>query len=612
MLVLVACDVATIPRISIIYKSSQHNRSSSGEIYTTNMRTICRWTDDDLLSVLIHANGDFTLAVEAIFRHEAAGRSPEELIRLLSGGGGGGEWRERHFDFAGSPPILRERRHSYSEGSAGVLRSAGLGGGCGGLRRMRSEGAPVTSCEVVPPPPSPTNVPRFGDGSERPILDQRYTYSEAEGQGNCGPSSTGEGCALSGETYVPGGLQTMIRCPPSRIGQSISSSTAFVDDSAQTQRRQQLDHQNENQTLCVGRRQRQHDYDTVKASKSKHQQTLENWDMQSAIEASLKQTKNTAQDDAGDDMDDHVAVSYAIKVSKETFDEAYRKQEMRDALEKRMIKISLAASLSDPVKKSEEELIGEAMKRSLADPIRKSEDQLIEEAREKSLQDMRRLETIIKSEEEMMEAAKQKSLCTMPPDEELIEAVKRQSLNDARKDPLWLALEKSLSESLKLDTQRRMTSSTHRMSFGDDDSLDCSSFVEEFQVSRHDSPLMRSHLDWMDRKMPALALPGDQNCGEEQTQHSNRLRSKSNCSSSSSVGVEAKPLPSSGFDSSLDEGLDSDSDLMDRKMPARVLPAVPNGDEISSASESNLEIASGLLSLADHVREYDKRAGASK
>ena len=316
-----------------------------------------RWTDDDLLSVLIHANGDFTLAVETIFRHEAAGHPPEELIRFSSD--------------AGSPPtLLRERSHSYSEaeGRAIGLQSVRLGGGGGGLRRIRSEGgASVTSCDfVVPPSSTNTNVPHIGDESERPFLNERYiyTYSQAEEPGDCGPSSsTGDGCAFSRETYVPGGLQTgMIRCPPSRIGQFTSSSTAFVNDSAQTQR-QQDQNQDENQT-CV---------DKVKAPMSKHQQILHNWDMQYAIEASLKQTKNTVQDDADDDMDE-MAVSYAIKVSKETFNEAHRKQELRDALEKRMIKISLAASLSDPVKKSEDELIGEAMKRSLADPVQKSED----------------------------------------------------------------------------------------------------------------------------------------------------------------------------------------------------------------------------------------------
>ena len=548
------------------------------------MQTISsKWTDEDLLSVLVHANGDFTLAVEAIFHYEATGRPPEELIRFLS---------ERGRHFAGSSPTRRGVRRSCSEGIASGLPSVGLGGG--GIRRMSSEGAAVTSYNFVPP--SSTNSS---------VLNERYTYSQGQEQGSNGPSSTGECYAVSEETYVPGGLPTgMIRCPPSKIGQSTSSPTALVNDSTQTQQQQD---QNENKT-CSERRQKLHNYDKAKVpkSKSRYQHILDMWEMQSGIEASLKDAKNTAENDA--EMDDEaVTISYAIKVSKDTFDEACRKQELRNALEKRMMKISLTASLSDPgIKKSEEELMGEALKISLAEPVRKSEEQLIEEARENSLKDFEKLETIMKSEEELLEAAKQKSLRTMSKDEELIDAVKRQSLKDARKDPLWWALEKSLSESLDLDTQRRLTASTHLLSFGDDIFSESSSSVEDSPASRFHSPLIRSELDWMDRKMPALVLPGDQNCGEDQTQHSSRLRSESNCISSSSV--EVNHLPSSTLDSSLDES--SDLDLMDRKMPARVLPAVPSGDVMSSSSVSNLDVASGLLSLADHVREYDNRSGS--
>eukprot|EP00975_Prorocentrum_lima_P047129 9854584-Prorocentrum_lima.AAC.1 len=120
--------------------------------------------------------------------------------------------------------------------------------------------------------------------------------------------------------------------------------------------------------------------------------------MQSGIEASLKAWEPAATNTDADDK----ALSYAVKVSKETFDEEYRKQELRNELENRMIKISLAESLSDPVNKSEEELIDEALRKSLTDTtVQVSEELLLELARENSLKDMERIETIIKSEEEL-------------------------------------------------------------------------------------------------------------------------------------------------------------------------------------------------------------------
>ena len=67
-----------------------------------------RWTDDDLLSVLDYANGDFTLAVETILRHDATGRPPEELIQFL-----GLRMRGERQDFGGStPPNCRRRSYS--------------------------------------------------------------------------------------------------------------------------------------------------------------------------------------------------------------------------------------------------------------------------------------------------------------------------------------------------------------------------------------------------------------------------------------------------------------------------------------------------------------------
>ncbi|KAL7497994.1 hypothetical protein ACHAWT_008502, partial [Skeletonema menzelii] len=217
------------------------------------------WTDNDLLSVLVHTNGDFTLAVETIFRHEATRRPPEELIRFLSG-------RGRHF--AGSSPTRRQRRRSYSEGSASGLQSGGLSVG-GGFLRMSSEGAAVTAYNFVPP--SSTDLSIEGEESDHPVLNKRYTYSQGEEQGSNGPSSTDERYAVSEETYVPEGL----RCPPSNISQSTSPPTALLNGSNQTQQQQD---RIENLT-CSENRQRKHNYDQAEAKvpKSRHQHILEIW-----------------------------------------------------------------------------------------------------------------------------------------------------------------------------------------------------------------------------------------------------------------------------------------------------------------------------------------------
>ena len=556
-----------------------------------DMRTIfsSRWTDDAFICILSHTNGDFATAVNTILRHEATGQPPEVLIRLLSGGGRG--W---HFN-SSSPH--RWRRHSYSENSPHSLQSVGLGGGGGlnrnrsegdsepvALNRNRSEGAAVTSYDFVPPL---SNLSIEGEGAEPHLLSERCTdVPQGEEQVNNGPSSAGERKAFVEDAFDMSSedLQTRVhRCPSSKNGPPISSSTAQVNNTTQTEQGEPL-----NQNLRPRHLDGEPDLSELEP---KHQQML---DMQSGIEASLRETKNASETDP--DTDDE-ALSYAVKVSKETFDEEYRNQQLRNALEERMIKISLAASLSDPVKKSEEELIGEALKISLADPVHKSEEQLIEEARENSLEDIERVETIIKSEKELVEIATQKSLHTMSKEEELIEAVKRQSLKDARNDPLWRALEESRSESLEMDNQRRLTSSTHLLSCGDGGNSECSSCVEHLPPSRFDSPLKGSDLHLSDRKMPALVLPAaQQNCEEDQAQDDNRSRAMSDCSSS------VEHHPPSRSDSTL-----TSSDLLDRKMPALVLPASPNGDVMS-----NPEVASNLLSLAGHAREYGKRSGANE
>ncbi len=436
------------------------------------------------------------MAVETILRHDATGRPPEELIQFLG------------LRVRGERQDSGRRSYSYSYTDSGIEENIqrqsihnhtdllGLGFRQSSermlaLNRSGSEGARRPSY-VSSVPPSSSTLLFQGEGKEADTLS-RSTAVDLERQQIIGTRSLPE------NTY-----DMSVALPTS----SLSSSTdAAVYDSATRRQQQEEDRtENENQTRSERKQRQQHKFEEAKV-------------LQSAIEASLKETKNTVQDDADDDVDE-MAVSYAIKVSKETFDDAYRKQELRDALEKRMIKISLAASLSDPVKKSEEELIGEAMKRSLADPIQKSEDQLIEEARENSLQDVRRLDAIMKSEEELVEAAKQKSLRTMSPDEELIEAVKRQSL-----ESLSASVGENSAQHASVSSnsnQRQSTSTTHPVGSAVDESSECSSCVE---VEHHPpatfdySPLLEQgsdlDKDLMDRKMPArvLPIPASQDCG---------------------------------------------------------------------------------------------------
>eukprot|EP00985_Skeletonema_marinoi_P017320 scaffold9428_cov89-Skeletonema_marinoi.AAC.2 len=435
------------------------------------MRTkfFSRWTDDDLLSVLVHEDGDFAVALKAILHHEAKGRPPEDLIRLMSGG----EW-----PFDSSSSCRRRRSHAETENIISLHNDSNLFGQTAGLEgedsepvalnRNWSEGAVVPSYGSVPTSSSTLLVE--GEGAEHHALSRPFDYERQQINRNF-PENRFD---MSSEE-----LQTMV------IPASSASTTTAVANTDQGELSES------------GQRHLDSEPDLSELElEPKHQKML---DMQSGIEAPLKETKNASETDPD--------TSYAVKVSKETFDEEYRNQELRKALEERMIKISLAASLSDPVKKSEDELIGEALKISLADPVHKSEEQLIEEARENSLEDIERMETIIKSEEDLVEAAKQKSLHTMSKEEELIEAVKRQSLKDARNDPLWRALEESLSESLEMDNQRRLTSSTHLLSCGYADNSECSSSVEHPPPSRLDSPLIGLDADLLDRKMPALVLP---------------------------------------------------------------------------------------------------------
>eukprot|EP00984_Skeletonema_dohrnii_P005480 scaffold1932_cov78-Skeletonema_dohrnii-CCMP3373.AAC.7 len=521
-----------------------------------------KWTDEVLLYVLVHAKGDFDVALETILRHEATGRPPEELMHLLSGG-------TQHY-LEGSPSSHRRRR-SYSgsetdnnqnqslrNGPDLFGQAAGMGGGGEqpvALNRNWSEGAVGPSCGSVPPSSSTLLLEGEGTETEADALSLSCPFAfdfEPQQIRN-----------LSENTYDmhSGDPQTGVIS-----ASSVSSTAAVANSSPHTGQDESL-----NQTLSDRRQRHIGDVDEAELPKSKHQQMLY---MQSGIEASLKETRNTSETNT--DADDE-ALSYAVKVSKETFDEEYRKQELRNELENRMIKISLDESLSDPVMKSEEELVDEALRKSLTDSVQVSEEeQLLEEARENSLKDMERIETIIKSEEELVEAAKQKSLLTMSKEEELIEAVKRQSL-------------KSLSESVGKKSghasmpQRQSTSTTYPLCFAEDDSdiSECNSSIEHLLPSRFDTVVEGSDVYLLDQKMPALVLPAAENCEEDQDQDDNRFRAM--LESSSSV----QHPPSSRFDPLLE---DSDLDLLDRKMPALVVPAAAAqncGNNVGNSSRMN-------------------------
>ena len=288
----------------------------------------------------------------------------------------------------------------------------------------------------------------------------------------------------------------VIGYPPSSLGASTSSSEiSHVPD---------LDFhhlcQREKDELLLQifsrRRHRKHDV-SVPPKPKKHQQEpspreTDMLNIQAGIEASLKETRNTTDSNLDDE-----AISFAVKASKETFDEEYHRIELRNALERKMIKILLVESLSDPVKKSEEELVTKAMAESLADPVQKSEEQLIEEARENSLGD-----PIKKSEEDLVEEAMQKSLLpTISKEEELVESVKRLSLKSLLKSFGKKSPPASMSNNI-----RTSTATTCRSSFIDEDILECNSVeVDHSPPPRLDSLLEDS--DFLDRKMPAQVLP---------------------------------------------------------------------------------------------------------
>jgi len=89
------------------------------------------------------------VAVDTILRHEATGRQPEELIRLL-----GGRGQHNDNDNSSSSPT-RRKCSSSSESSTHSLRRVDLDSGHGpvalNMNRSVSEGG-VPSCVFLPPP----------------------------------------------------------------------------------------------------------------------------------------------------------------------------------------------------------------------------------------------------------------------------------------------------------------------------------------------------------------------------------------------------------------------------------------------------------------------------
>ena len=144
--------------------------------------------------------------------------------------------------------------------------------------------------------------------------------------------------------------------------------------------------------------------------------------VQVGIAASLKEAMSTSKSDP-----DAETISYAVKASKNTFNEEFRQNELRNALESGVTKMACLKSLTDINIMTEEELITKAMVESLSKPIIKSEEQLA------------RKDPIMKSEEELIVA---EAMRKVPRREvELVASAKRQSLNplggSAGEMPTW-------------------------------------------------------------------------------------------------------------------------------------------------------------------------------
>eukprot|EP00984_Skeletonema_dohrnii_P001147 scaffold355_cov127-Skeletonema_dohrnii-CCMP3373.AAC.7 len=470
-----------------------------------HMRSVLsRWADADLMLVLGHANGDFAVALETILRHEATGQPPRDLIRRLSGGGGIGPEQEHSFSGVG---VSSRRMHSYSESSPHIE----LSNGAVALDNGVSMGAVTyptehcvhlssTSLERLPYPQSSTFVRNERVPTQPNTLALRRPEGESwptiavprrntQGRGPTGEHTHDMSSFQDHAEQESGGSSTSTTS--SRVNSAISRLLGLDSN-------KKLSQKEKDEILLQilsSRRHRKPDASASKPKTKKHQQgtsrrEVDMLNIQAGIEASLKQTRNTTEANLEDE-----ALSYAVKASRETFDEECRQIKLRNALERKVIKTLLVESLSDPVKKSEEELVTKAMSESLADPVKRSEEEIIEEVRALSLRD-----PIKRSEEELVEEAIQQSLLQKPTkDEELIEAMKRQSLS---------SLSETLSESVGKNLAQASMPNTSRRSFTEEDLSECITSIHGSPPSVVDFSSKDSA--FLDCKMPAQILPGRQ------------------------------------------------------------------------------------------------------
>lgn len=382
---------------------------------------LSRWTDADLLHVLSHVNGNFEMAIDAILRHEATGQLPADLIRHLRG------------EIVPQPQLMRNisgsLRSSTHTGSDPIVLDDNVS--------MCHNHNVSMGTMTHPPSSSPFESERLPPSSSFLRLERMYmqfnTNTLAVQQPDCesrtaiavprvnnrGRGSTGE---YTGRSRVVSPSLGSSTSTSSMMNSEISRPLGLDAHRKLTQREK-----DELLLRILSRsRHRQPDADVnASGSMPKTQKRLQRplparerefdmLNMQTSIEASL--TRNTTEIDLEDE-----AVSYAVKVSKETFDAEFKRMELRRALEIEQINKTLVESLTDTVKMSEEELITKAMAESLADPVKKTEEQLIEEARELSLRD-----PIKRSEEQQLveEAIRQSLFQEMPGEEDLVEAVK--------------------------------------------------------------------------------------------------------------------------------------------------------------------------------------------
>ena len=377
------------------------------------------WTDVDLLCVLDHFNRDFAMTINAILRHDETGQPPEDLIRLLREGEIGPQPQHVRNSSGFSLPSF-----PYT-GSSDRLVPLGGSVSIGTMAQpVRCYSHPSTSF----PPPSST-LSRL-EGVHPPHNNSAFRHPDFE---SCTAVAVprrrtrqDRGLDFSRNTHEMSSFQDHTE---QETVKSAISHLLDLDVHRTLSRREKY----ENEILLQLLSERRHKQPATSVSKPKTQKHLQGpssrdidmLNLQAAIEASWKETRNTSENNVEDD-----AFSHAVIASKKSFNEEFEQGEVRKELEGKMIKAALVESLSDPVKKTEEELITEAMAESLAEPVKKSEEQLIEEAMQISLSD-----PVKKTEEELITEAMTESLAepVKKSEEQLIEEVMKMSQRDPTK-----------------------------------------------------------------------------------------------------------------------------------------------------------------------------------